>query len=157
MRRSLKREVSVSIQHAIELCLKNGMQQHNRDIARIGSMIGQNTSTFYKWLGEERIPLSHILAFEIACDAHFITQYLAHAHSKMLVDIPSGRKGTHREWSELASYTQQVLNMLLDADEQKQDPDETARAITSLMQDFSYHRERMLKHRQPDLLQEAIS
>lgn len=154
MRRSLKREVSVNLQHAIELCLKQAMQKHNRDTARVGSMIGQNTSNFYKWLGEERIPLSHILAFELACDAHFITQYFAHAHNKMLVDIPTGRKSTHREWSELAGYTQQVLNMLLEADEQKQDPEDTARAITALMQDFSYHRGRMLKQRQPDLLEE---
>lgn len=159
MMASFNREVSVSLSHAIDLNLKHAMKKHNRDIPRLGIQIGQpQKSTMYRWLGDEKLPLSHILAFEFACDAHFITQFLAHSHNKMLVDIPSGRKAAHRSLNDLSSYTHLVMKMLFDFTEGKQEASDVINALTMLIADLAYQRGKVEKankwRQQPELLGE---
>lgn len=144
----------MSLSHAIDLSMKHAMQKHRRDAERLTELLGEKRHTFYRWVGEEKLPVGKVLAFEAACDSCFITQYFAHANNKMLIDIPSGHKGSRRDWGQLAGYCQEVLNMLLAFDEQGRNPVDTANAITTLIEDFAYHRKRVMKHAQPDLLGE---
>lgn len=154
MTRSLKREFCNSLTHALDLSEKHAMQKHRRDARRLMDMLGEQRHTYYRWVGEAKLPICKVLAFEAATDSCFITQYFAQANNKMLVDIPSGYKATRRDWQELASYTQEVLGMLLAFDEKGTKPEETAHAIKTLIEDFAYHRTRVSKHGQPDLLGE---
>lgn len=154
MRRNWKRTIATSLQDASDLCLKHAHEKFNFSVPNIGDQIGENQHTLYKWLGETRMPIKKVIAFEKACGVCFITQYLANANNKMLVDIPSGRKANHRSLNELASFTNEVMGMLLNFADGEPNHDEVLKAVTVLMADFAHQRGKIEKNKQPELLGE---
>ena len=152
MGRNWKREVATSLSNGSDLCIKHAHEKHNLSVQGISDLIGENHHTLYKWLGETRMPIKKVIAFEKACGACFITQYLALANNKMLVDIPTGRKAEHRSLNELATFTNEVMGMLLKFADGEQNHDEILKAVTLLMSDFAHHRGKIEKNKQPELL-----
>lgn len=152
MRRNWKREIATSLSHGSDLCIKHAHEKHNRSVQIIADLIGENHHTLYKWLGETRMPIKKVIAFEKACGASFITQYFALANNKMLVDIPTGRKAEHRSLNELAAFSNEVMGMLLKFADGEQNHDEILKAVTLLMADFAHHRGKIEKNKQPELL-----
>jgi hypothetical protein len=147
-----KRQVASSLQHGVDLCLMHAEAKYRLSVPRIADAIGENQSTLYKWLGETRIPIKKVIAFEKACGVCFITQYLAHANNKMLVDIPTGRKAEHRSLNELATFSNEVMGMFLRFADGDQNREEVLQAVTILMADFAHHRGNIEKDQQPELL-----
>ncbi len=154
MRRNWKREVASSLLNGSDLCIKFAHERNNLSIQHIADLMGENHHTLYKWLAETRMPVKKLIAFEKACGVCFITQYLAHANNKMLVDIPTGRKAEHRSVNELASFTNEVMGMLLGFADGEQNHEEVLKAVTLLMADFAHQRGQIEKNKQPELLGE---
>lgn len=152
MGKNWKRVVVNSLQHGTDLCVQHAQDKHNRSIQQIADQIGENHHTLYKWLAETRMPIKKVIGFEKACGVALITQYLAHANNKMLVDIPTGRKAEHRSLNELAAYTHKVMGMLLEFEADSSEPDALKEAITLLMADFAHQRGQVSKRQQPELL-----
>ena len=153
--RSWKREQATSLSHGTDLCIKHAHEVLNLSVPQISDFMGESHHTVYKWLSTQRMPVKKIISFEKACGVSFVTQYLAHASNKMLVDLPTGRKATHRELNELASYTHKVMGMLIDFTEGGQDQEDVVGAVTLLMEDLAHQRGKVerqqQRQKQPDL------
>jgi len=154
MRLNWKRAVATSLLNGSDLCIKYAREKNNLSIEHIADQMGENHHTLYKWLAEARMPIKKLIAFESACGTCFITQYLAHANNKMLVDIPTGRKAEHRSINELGIFANQVMGMLLAFADGEQNQDEVLEAVTVLMADFAHQRGQIEKNKQPELLGE---
>lgn len=152
-RRNWKQERAISLQRGMELNVLHAREKLNRGVDRIADFMGMPSHfTLYKYLESARMPAVLIPPFENACGAHFVTQYLAHSAGRMLVEIPTGRRASHKELNELSVYTNQVMGMLIDFSEGRCDQQEVENALTNLIEDLAHQRGNVAKHRQPELL-----
>ncbi|HGN2684995.1 TPA: hypothetical protein ACKRWP_002198 [Pseudomonas aeruginosa] len=92
-RRNWKTWVPRSPCASIEGCVEHGTQRYNRGVERLAiDHLGQtNQSSLYKWMANGRLPLCLVVPLEKATGIPLITRYLAAAHGKLLIDIPTGR------------------------------------------------------------------
>jgi hypothetical protein len=108
--------------------------------------------TLYKWLESGRMPALKIRAFENACGADYMTQYLAHSAGYLLVKVPTGRQAKHRELNELSKFAHEVLGLLLEFYDSQEGLDEAVQAVTQLMEELAFQRGNIEKFKQPELL-----
>lgn len=152
-RRNWKHERAISLRRGMELNVLHAREKLNRSVERIADLMGLSSHfTLYKYLESGRMPASLVPAFENACGANFVTQYLAHSANRMLVEIPTGRRASHKELNEVSSYTHQVMGMLIDFYEGRREQEEVESALTTLIEDLAHQRGNVAKHQQPELL-----
>lgn len=152
-RKNWSKEQPISLRHGSELCIGHARDRLNRSVDQIADLMGEASHfTVYKWLESGRIPAVKIRAFENACGANFVTQYLAHSAGYLLVKVPTGRKAEHRELNELSLFTHEVLALLLKFYDSNEGAEETAGAVTRLMEDLAFQRGNIEKHQQPELM-----
>lgn len=152
-RRNWKKERAISLRRGMELNVLHAREKLNRSVDRIADLMGMPSHfTLYKYLDSGRMPAVLIPAFENACGAHFVTQYLATSANRMLVEIPTGRRASHKELNEVSAYTNQVMGMLIDFYEGRSDQEEVEGALTTLIEDLAHQRGNVAKHQQPELL-----
>ena len=148
-----KRKRARSLRHGMELCIAHAKDQHNRSVESIAEIMGEASHwNLYKWLESGRMPAVKIRSFETACGADFVTQYLAYSANKLVIDMPTGRKAEHRELTELSAYANKVMTMLIDFNQGRLEQQETAEALTTLIEDLAHQRGNIQKHQQPELL-----
>ena len=152
-RRNWKKERAISLRRGMELNVLHAREKLNRSVDRIADLMGMPSHfTLYKYMDSGRMPAVLIPAFENACGAHFVTQYLATSANRMLVEIPTGRRASHKELNEVSAYTNQVMGMLIDFYEGRSDQEEVEGALTTLIEDLAHQRGNVAKHQQPELL-----
>lgn len=152
-RKNWKHERAISLRRGMELNVQHAREKLNRSVDRIADLMGMPSHfTLYKYLESGRMPAILIPAFENACGAHFVTQYLATSANRMLVEIPTGRRATHKELNEVSAYTNQVMGMLIDFYEGRCEQEEVEGALTTLIEDLAHQRGNVAKHQQPELL-----
>ncbi len=152
-RRNWKQERAISLRRGMELNVLHAREKLNRSVDRIADLMGMSSHfTLYKYLESGRMPAVLIPAFEHACGAHFITQYLANSSGRMLVEIPTGRRASHKELNEVSAYTHQVMGMLIDFYEGRCEQQDVESALTTLIEDLAHQRGNVAKHQQPELL-----
>lgn len=148
-----KRVQPHSLRHGSELCVRHASDQHNKSVEQVADEMAEASHfTLYKWLESGRMPAIKIRAFEKACGADFVTQYLAHSAGYLLVKVPTGRKAEHRELNDLSRFVHEVLGMLLEFYDSHEGADEAMQAVTQLMEDLAFQRGNIEKHKQPELL-----
>jgi hypothetical protein len=146
-----KKVIARILSHAFQLCKEYALNKQNMSVERIADRIGSSPDTLYKYLADARMPAHKIIAYETACNALFITQYLAHSHGCLLVKIPSGRAAEHVEINELQKFMNEVVGQLLDITANKGDAEEAQEQIMALMQDLAFHKSNIEKLKQPEL------
>ncbi|WP_036203965.1 hypothetical protein [Marinobacter sp. MCTG268] len=152
-RRIWKHERPISLPHGMEMNVHHAKVKGNKGVDRIADLMGMPSHfTLYKYMESGRMPAILIPAFENACGAHFVTQYLASSSNRMLVEIPTGRRVNHKELNEVSAYTNQVMGMLIDFYEGRCEQAEVAGALTTLIEDLAYQRGNVAKYQQPELL-----
>ncbi len=152
-RQNWNRVQATSIRQAMELCVAFARDQLNLSVEQVAELMGEASHfTLYKWIESGRMPAVKVRPFEHACGADFVTRYMAHSANKLIVNMPTGRKATHRELNELGSYTHQVIGMLLDFYAGQADQEQTSLALTQLIEDLAHQRGNIDKHPQPELL-----
>lgn len=152
-RRNWKNERAISLRRGMELNVLHARERRNLSVERIADLMTLSSHfTLYKYLESGRMPALLIPAFENACGAHFVTQYLATSASRMLVEIPTGRRASHKELNEISAYTHQVMAMLIDFYEGRCEQQEVEGALTTLIEDLAHQRGNVAKHQQPELL-----
>jgi hypothetical protein len=136
----------------MELCVQHALEKRNLSVDGIADLMGEsNKWTLYKWIENGRIPAIKIRPFEHACGVDFVTEYLAHSANKLVLGMPTGRRAEHREVNELGAFmaaTQTLIYKYLDGESKA---DETAGAITKLMEDLAFQRGNIEKGTQPEL------
>ncbi len=140
-----------SMQHAIRLCLDYALHKHNRSVARVAELIGTTEWAVYKWMSEGSIPSVRIRPFEFACDATYITQYIASSAQKLLIDIPAGRTGDQDDLLDLQNQLNDAVHLLTRFYRGEAETDDVLQGITCAMQQLAGHRENVRKHDNPEL------
>lgn len=155
-RTNWKRVSPTSFRHAIELCKDYAKEIHNLSIERIADLMGEESHwTVYGWLRDGSIPGKKILAFQNVCRCDFITLWLAHSESKLLISIPAGRKVAAADINVLQDETTAAIAALIQFAQGKATENDTINSITRAMEGLAWHRENVTKANEPELELEA--
>lgn len=150
--RRWKRVQPTSLRHALELCKEHAREQLNRSVERIADEMGlADHWAVYKWIQSGRIPANLIRAYESACGARYVTQWIAASAGLMLVDVPRGRQLTGVDVVELHNGFGEALQVLTDFYAGKATPETAIEALTAHLNDVAWHRENVGKHHTPEL------
>jgi hypothetical protein len=139
-----------SIGHATEMNLAHALKHQNRGIKTVAGLMGIKLDTFYKQLAEDRIPVCAVAAFENACGAHYLTDFLSAQAGRLVVAMPTGRS-TPLNLAELQVFQSEVMALLMRCYERKANPRETADALTALLGEIAYQRANVLRMETPEL------
>lgn len=150
-RRRWKKRYPQSMQEAIRLCLDYAQHRHNRNAKRVADLNGISEWAVYKWMSEGNIPSRRIPPFEMACDCHYVTEYLGHAAQKVMVDVPRGRDVSQGDLLELQTQLNDVVNQLSRFYREDTGAAPALGALSEAMTALAGHRENVLKHDAPEL------
>jgi hypothetical protein len=141
-----------SLNEAIEGCAKFALEKHNRSIDRIADLMGAPSKwTLYKWMHAATLPANRIRAFEHACGATFVTQYIAVSARKLLIDFPTGRCAGTSDINAVNRACTDAVTALLDFADGKRTADETHNALTHAIEQLAFERANVERHNQPEL------
>ena len=140
-----------TMQEALRLCLDYAQHKHNRSVARVAELMGVSEWVIYKYLSEGSIPSQRIRPFEFACDATFVTQYIAASAQKLVIDIPSGSASSEEELLDLQNTVNDAVAQLTRFYRGNAEAPEVMKALTLAMQDIAGHRENVRKSDAPEL------
>lgn len=147
-----KRLRPTNFSHAMELCLEHARAAHNRSVDRVADLMGlPNKWIIYKWMESGRMPGNLIPGFENVCGIGYVTQWLAQAAHKLLIDIPTGRNATSKDIHDLQAIAHEAIGLLMRFYQNQASADETLGALNCLMQDLAWHRINVEKFSQPEL------
>lgn len=146
-----KRQPS-SLPDAFQHCVDHAKQKHNRSVEQIADLMGLVQAwRLYKYIAEGNMPTHLLRGFEHACGADYVTQYLAHAAHKLLIDIPTGRSVAAADIHVLQAMTNTAVGAVIAFAAKSLTADEAMASITQAMQGLAWHRANVEKHSQPEL------
>lgn len=151
-RRSWKNTHPNSLRNAIELCLEHARQKKNFSVDRVADLMGQsNKWSLYKWMENGRMPSNLIRPFENACGIDLMTQYLATSAHKLVVSMPTGKRGEASDINDLQASFSEAVGLLIRFYQHQDQAEETLSSLTGLMQEIAFHRENVNKVSSPEL------
>jgi len=150
-RRRWKPRQAATMQEAIRLCLDYALHKHNRSVARVAELVGVSEWVIYKWMSEGSIPSKRIRPFEFACDATFVTQYIAVSAQKLVIDIPAGRAAGERDLLDLQNALNSAVSLLTSFYRDEAKPENVLQGVTLAMMQLAGHRENVRKSAAPEL------
>jgi hypothetical protein len=110
-----------------------------------------NKYTLYKWVESGKLPAISIRTFEHACGCDFVTRYLAHASSRLLINIPVGRRPEPDDIQRVMASCSAATASLIDFYAGKLKVEDAVVAITAVMEEFAWHRANVAKIPTPEL------
>lgn len=140
-----------TMQEAIRLCLDYAMYKHNRSVARVADLVGVSEWVVYKWMSEGSIPSKRIRPLEFACDATFVTRYIAASAQKLVIDIPAGRDADHSDLLDLQNALNEAVAALTRFYRGEADGGDVLATVTGAMERLAGHRENVVKAGDPEL------
>jgi len=151
-RRRWKRVQPTSLRHALELCKEFAIAMNNMSVERIATrMAVADHWSLYKWISSGRMPAVMIPAYEAACGINYVTQWLAGASGKLLIDVPTGRKSTGQELNDLQAELTSAMSALLAFHSGATDAEETLAAVRTAMEGLGWHHANVAQHAHPQL------
>lgn len=152
MKRNWKKVRPTSLLHAMELCVEHARETRNAGIDRLAERIGdEHHHNLYKYLGNGRMPLLKLRAFEEAAGAAFVTRWLAMSAGLLVIDIHCGRDSTGGDLLALQELLNDAVGALLQFYAEKVEQDEVLARLTAALEGLAFHRENVKKHVQPEL------
>ncbi|MEW9901009.1 hypothetical protein ABWL39_20510, partial [Chitinivorax sp. PXF-14] len=107
--------------------------------------------TYYRWISECSMPVNRIRQFETLCGASFVSDYLALAGGKMVIDMPTGKRADERDLAELQALTARAIALLIDFYAGHAALGETSEALNGVLTGWSFHRANVVKLAEPEL------
>jgi hypothetical protein len=139
------------MQEAIRLCLDYALHRHNRSVARVAELIGVTEWVIYKWMTEGSIPSKRIRPFEFACDATFITRYIATSAGKLVIDIPTGKSSSQDDLLDLQNTLNDSVSLLTRFYRGDAEVPAVLHGLNRALEHLAAHRENVRKHDAPEL------
>ena len=96
-------------------------------------------------------PFHAIFPLERACGVPLITRYLAAAHGKLLVDIPTGRKCQAQDVQQLQTVLNSAVGALLAFSDGKQSAGQTLDEVRAGIETLAWHHGNIQQHDHPQL------
>jgi hypothetical protein len=150
-RRKRARRIPSSIGDAVQACLDHALKQHNRGVKRVADLMGLELSTLYKKVGENRLTVAELAAFEHACGATHVTEYLCAQAHLLAVEMPAGRKLQAVDAIDLQQHFAEAMALLLGFYKGEADQEETLAALAALMGEIGWHRANVERANSPEL------
>lgn len=140
-----------SLEHATRLCTDYALHRHNRSVAQIADLVGVSEWSVYKWIADGCIPTRRIRPFEFACDATFITQWIAGSAQKLVIDIPAGKARSQNDLMDLQTCLNKAVEHLSGFYREQRDVEATLEGVTQAIKQLAGHRENVRKASAPEL------
>ena len=113
IRRNWKKHRSSSLLEALRDCKDFALQRNKQlSVERIATLMGTSIDSLYKWLATGRMPVNLIPVYELACDCHYVTDFLAAGAHRLVIPIPTGRGVTAQELPEINLSCAQAVQAL---------------------------------------------
>jgi len=152
MKRNWKKARPTSLLHALGLCVEHARETKNAGIDRLAERIGdEHHHNLYKYLGNGRMPLVKLRAFEEAAGAPFVTRWLAMSAGLLVIDVPCGRDHGGADVLALQEVLNDAVGALLQFYAGKAEQAEVLARLTAALEGMAFHRENVRKHDQPEL------
>lgn len=150
--RRWKRIQPTSLRNALELCKEFAIATRNMSVERIATQMAlADHWSLYKWISSGRMPVVMIPAYENACGVNYVTQWLAGATGKLLIDVPTGRKSTGKELNDLQAELTTAMGALLSFHAGSTGAEETLAALRTAMEGLGWQHANVAQHAQPQL------
>lgn len=140
-----------SLAHAFELCKVHALKKHRLSVERIAELMGQKTSTVYKWIEEARMPADKIRGFEHICGISLVTKYLAASDHKLLIEMPKARPAKDTDLITTQKHIADAMSALSEFYSTHENPDQALSELTKAMTDMASHRARVERSLEPEL------
>lgn len=151
VRRKRSARIPSSLSDAVQACLDYAMKRHNRGIKRVAELMGMKLDTLYKKIAEDRISTGELAAFEHACGATYVTEYLCAQAHLLAVEIPSGRRVQATDVIEVQQHFSESMALLIGFFKGESNQDETIESLSSLMGEIGWHRANVERASSPEL------
>jgi hypothetical protein len=135
--------------HAVKLTLSPGHSLRWSQIALDGRPITR-TWRHYR-LADGRLPASKIVAFEHACGAYYVSEYLAGGAGRIVIRLPAGHPADAEELAGLQEHLAESLTLLIRCYRGRASIEETQRELTATLQAMAWHRANVAQLTQPGL------
>ncbi|MEW8494264.1 MAG: hypothetical protein AB2604_10700 [Candidatus Thiodiazotropha taylori] len=153
-KRNWKRFRATSRRSAVEACVIHAREVLNKSVEQLAEEAGLNGHwPIYKWMESGDVPLRHVIPFQKACGSTFITDYLASATHKLVINIPTGKVPTSEDILKLQEHLNTTVGYILKFGE-KQNEEHAEDAINALMasmEGLAFHKINIEKQHQPEL------
>lgn len=147
-----KSYVPATLKDALYGCIEYAKEARNLSVERIADLCGINSrDTLYKYIGEARLPVGLVLAFEAACGINLISRWNASASGQLLLDIPKGKTATPDDINNLQAALTEAVRDLLAFYRDEKSADEVLASVTAGLNQLAWHRANVAKHNQPEL------
>ncbi len=146
-----KRARPRDLHHAFELSIEYARVVNRRKVPELAELMGETSSTLYKWTSNCRMPAVLIPVFENACGCDFVSRYLASTRHRLVIDIPRGRKCDASEISSLNIIFANCVSLLAKFFNGKASIEDTSDALDQGMRALAWHQQNVDKHLDPEL------
>lgn len=146
-----KRYQPRDLKDAFRACKDRARDEHRLSVERIADLLGVSADALYKWMGDARMPASMIPGFEHICGAHYVSDYLAAGHGRIVIQIPAGHPAAIEDLSELQVLIANSVAQLVRCYRGQATVDATQRDLTQSLQGLGWHRENVAHLTHPEL------
>ena len=152
-RRNWKRFRANNFLEALRACKDYAQEHHGRSVARIADHAGATEDTLYKWIANGRIPGVLIPTYEMACGAHFVSDWLASSAGRMVIPMPTGRKSTEAELLQINADCTAAMSQLAAfyADPSKVDTAELMELLQRHLEQVAFQHRNVGRYEAPEL------
>ena len=149
-RRNWKRLHPHSLREAFRLCKEHGRERKNLSVERIAELMDASPDALYKWLSNASMPSGKIAAYEHICGIHYVSEYLAASANRVVIEIPTGRKASALDLSELQAVMSEAMSHLIRYYQGEAEQEQTENELTLVLKGVAWHRENIHKGVQPE-------
>lgn len=140
-----------SLQNAFELDKAHALAKHRRNVERLAELMSTKPATLYKWLEQDGMPVTHLLAWQHLTGSDAVVRYLAASAHKVVIEIPTGRKTDAEDVHVLQATLNGAVGALLDFMKGDMDRDTCMAKLGTGLESLAWHRENVRKNDQPEL------
>ncbi|MFA7269849.1 MAG: hypothetical protein WC073_10935 [Sterolibacterium sp.] len=150
MRRNWKSVQPTGLLHALRLCKDHARECKSLSVERIAELMAVSVDLLYKWLGNGRMPLNLLPAYEHICGINFASRWLSMSANQLVIPIPNGKAVTANDVSQLQALLNTAVGHILEFAAGKVEADAALAAIHAGMAGLAWHHEAVKKHAEPE-------
>lgn len=142
-----------SLPDAIRACKDYALEKKRLTVPRICTLLAVNEDTFYKWASTGRMPAIVVPQFELVCDCHFVSDFLAVNAGRIVLPMPKGRKATDAELLAVNESCSAAMSNLAKfyADASTVDTAELLAQLQGHLEQVAFHHGNVTRFHQPEL------
>ena len=151
MKRSWRNYRPTNLRDALRACKDYALERKQLSVERIADYMGESADSLYKWLSTGRMPANLVPTYELACGAHFVSDWLAASAGKLTIDIPRGTVLGAGDIQHLQTTIHSSIGALINFYDGKCTEEQTQAALMGGMAELAWHHANVGKFEQPEL------